>query len=83
MHVPEEASQTFTVRSSLDETMSRPSGDHLAHLTQLVCSVREEMNLVLCTAHTFKYVFVFIFVFAFVFEFAGLPLVSIIPICYR
>ena len=53
MHVPEEASQTFTVRSSLHDTMRRPSGDHLAHLTQLVCSVREEMNLVLCTAHTF------------------------------
>merc|ERR1719430_764382 len=53
MQVPEEASQTFIVRSSLDETMSRPSGDHLAHLTQLVCSVRDEMNLVLCTAHTF------------------------------
>ena len=57
MHAPEEASQTFTVRSSLDETMSLPSGDHLAHLTQLVCSVREEMNLVLCTAHTFNFQF--------------------------
>ena len=53
IQVPEEASHTFTVRSSLDETISRPSGDHLAHLTQFVCSVIDEMNFVLCTAHTF------------------------------
>ena len=38
--------------------MRRPSWDHLAHLTQFVCSVIEEMNFVLATAHTYgmKYV---------------------------
>lgn len=47
-------SHTLTVLSSLQDTISRPSGDHLAHRTQLLCWVRENWNLCLWTVHTCK-----------------------------
>lgn len=48
-------SQSFMVLSSLPDTISLPSGDHLAHLTQFMCWLNENWNFWRWTVQTWRW----------------------------